>query len=311
MSDVLVFGNLQFDVLCRPVVVLPAPGELRKIEQVAFSLSGNGGNLVIALARLGVPTSLAGYSGADMVGEQFRATLAAEGVNIEPLARHPSLGTGTSLVTLTPSGEKRVLFVNGANEALDLDSVPDDWLRGKRFVVVCSIFVLPQFTGDAVARLFARAHACGAQTVLNTCWDGDGLGLNFLRPALAVTDYFILNHDEGRQLTGRDRPEDILDALAAHTPGHVVLTLGEEGCCFRAGGALIRVPATPVIATDTTGAGDTFIAGLIAGLVRGLPLEMCARLGCRAAAFAVTGPGSYQRIPRVSDATELLKEDQT
>lgn len=64
----------------------------------------------------------------------------------------------------------------------------------------------------------------------------------------------------------------------------------------------------PVAATDTTGAGDTFIAGFIAGLAHDLPLEACARLGCRVAAFAVTGPGAYPRIPRVKDATELLQE---
>lgn len=308
MNEVLVFGNLQLDVLCRPVSSLPAPGELHKIEQVDFALSGNGGNLAIALARLGMLVSLAGYSGADMVGEQFRTTLAAEGVNIDRLARHPSLGTGTSLVTVSPTGEKSVLFVNGANEAFALDDVPDDWLRGARFVAVCSVFVLPQFTGDAVGRLFARARRCGTTTVLNICWDADGRGLAFLRPALAQADYFILNYDEGRQLAHRDRPEDILNVLTSHTSGTIMLTLGDEGCCFRADGTFVRVPAVPVAATDTTGAGDTFIAGFIAGLARDLPLETCARLGCRVAAFAVTGPGAYPRIPRVKDATELLQE---
>lgn len=308
MNEVLVFGNLQLDVLCKPVSSLPVPGELRKIEQVDFALSGNGGNLAIALARLGMPVSLIGYSGADMVGEQFRAILAAEGVNIDRLARHASLGTGTSFVAISPSGEKSVLFVNGANEAFALDDVPDDWLGGARFVAVCSLFVLPQFTGDAVGRLFARARRCGATTVLNTCWDGERRGLAFLRPALAEADYFVLNHDEGRQLTHRDRPEDILDVLVPCTSGTVILTLGDAGCCFRANGAFVRVPAVPVAATDTTGAGDAFIAGFIAGLAHGLSLAACARLGCRVAAFAVAGPGAYPRIPRVKDATELLQE---
>ncbi len=308
MKGILVFGNLQLDVLCRPVSSLPVPGELRKIEQVDFALSGNGGNLAIALARLGMPVSLVGYSGADMVGEQFRAILAAEGVNIDRLAQHRSLGTGTSFVAISPSGEKSVLFVNGANEAFELDDVPDDWLEGAQFVAVCSIFVLPQFTGDAVGRLFARARRCGATTVLNTCWDSEGRGLSFLHPALAETDYFILNHDEGRQLTFCDQPENILDMLASHTSGTIVLTLGSAGCCFHANGAFICVPAVPVAATDTTGAGDAFIAGFIAGLTHGLSLEACARLGCRVAAFAVTGPGAYPRIPRAKDATELLQE---
>lgn len=137
MSDVLIFGNLQLDVLCRTITSWPVPGELRKIDSVDFALSGNGGNVAMALARLGTKVSLAGYSGADMIGEQFRATLTAEGVSLDALARHPSLGTGTSFVAVSDTGERSVLYVNGANEAFDLDTVPDEWLGEARFVAVC------------------------------------------------------------------------------------------------------------------------------------------------------------------------------
>jgi hypothetical protein len=74
------------------------------------------------------------------------------------------------------SGERSVIFVNGANALLDLDAVPDTWLHGRRVVSVGSIFALPQFTGEAVGRLFVRAKAYGATTVLNICWDADGRG---------------------------------------------------------------------------------------------------------------------------------------
>ncbi|HET9906327.1 MAG TPA: carbohydrate kinase family protein [Anaerolineales bacterium] len=301
MSDVLCFGNLQLDVLCRTVTELPPPGSLQKIDTVDFALSGNGGSLAMALARLGVSVDLAGYSGADVIGDQFRTMLMTEGVGIDKLTRHPTAGTGTSIVTVAPTGERSIFYVNGANDEVNLESVPDDWLHGLRILAVTSVFVLPHFTGEAIAQLFQRAHAAGARTVLNICWDGEARGLNFLAPALAHSDYFVLNFDEGCQLTGFETPNEIIGRLMDFTSGTIILTLGAEGCCFRTESGIERVPAIPVNATDTTGAGDSFVAGFIAGLIRGRSLSECVQLGCEIAAYAVTGTGAYVRIPRYTE----------
>ena len=305
VATVLCFGNLQLDVLCRTVTALPPPGELQMIDTIDFALSGNGGNVAAALGRLGLEVELAGYSGADIIGEQFRITLAAMGVGTDKLLRHPMASTGTSVITLSPGGERSIIFVNGANGLFDLEAVPDDWLDRKRVVSVGSVFVLPQFTGEAVGRLFARARAHGAITVLNICWDATGQGLPFLKSALAQADYFILSYDEGRHLTGHTLAESILDNLQAYTHGTVVLTLGAEGCCLYCEDGLQRIPAQAVEATDCTGAGDSFVAGFISGLVHDRPMYDCARLGCKVAAFAVTGPGAYPRIPTLAEVEQF------
>jgi sugar/nucleoside kinase (ribokinase family) len=267
------------------------------IEAIDFMLSGNAGNVAASLAKLGIPVELAGHSGADIIGAQFRAQLADLGVGIDKLLPHPSAGTGTSVITLLPGGERSILFTNGANSLFDLDAAPDTWLQEKHVISVGSIFVLPQFTGEAVGRLFRRARACGAATVLNICWDAREQGLSFLRPALSETDYFVLSYPESCQLTGLTQPVAILDALAEHTSGQVVLTLGNDGCCLHIDNDLSTIPAQPVQAIDATGAGDAFLAGFIAGLVEGYSAYDSARLGCRVAAYAVTGPGAYPRIP--------------
>ena len=300
-SGVLCFGNLQLDILCHTVTALPPSGALRRIDGIDAALSGNGGNVAAALGRLGVGADIAGYVGADMTGDQLRAALAAQGVGTVTLSRHPTEGTGTSVIALAPDGERSVLYVNGANALFDLDAVPDEWLRGRRVVSVGSVFVLPRFTGAAIARLFARAHAYGAATVLNICWDDEGRGLPFLAPALAEADIFILSAEEGRQLTGRDDPADILRALEECARGAVVVTLGADGCLVRGAHGLERIPAVPVAATDCTGAGDSFVAGFIAGLIMGRAHVACARLGCRVAAYAVTGPTAYLRVPPLTE----------
>jgi sugar/nucleoside kinase (ribokinase family) len=305
MADVLCFGNLQFDVLCRTVTTLPPPGGLRMIDAIDFALSGNGGNVAACLARLGISVELAGYSGADAVGRQFRATLEEMGVGTTALLRHPTASTGTSIITLSVDGERSVLFVNGANSLFDLSTVPKSWLCEKRVVSVSSLFVLPQFTGEAVADLFVRARGEGATTVLNICWDAEGQGLRYLQPALAEADYFVLSYDEGRQLTGQGSVEKIVAELELYTRGTVLLTLGSDGCCFYAENVFQKIAAIPVEATDCTGAGDSFLAGFIAGIVSGQSIYDAASLACRVASFAVIGPGAYPRIPPLEEILRL------
>ena len=306
MADVLCFGNLQFDIVCRSVVTLPPPGELRLLDSINFMLSGNGGSLATSLGRLGIDVELAGYSGADAIGEQFRATLQEQGVGINKLIRHPEAGTGASVITLAPDGERSIMIVNGANALFDLATVPDAWLQITRLVVISSVFLLPQFTGEAVGRLFARARAQGVATLLNICWDTQGKGLSFLKPALYETDYFILNADEGRQLTGCSSPESILENLRTLTDATVVLTLGADGCCLKHKDTVCYVPAVPVEALDCTGAGDGFIAGFCAGILEKHSVLESARLGSITASFAVTGSGAYPRTPTLSEVKYLL-----
>src|SRR3954451_14234690 len=213
MPDVLCIGNIQFDVLARPVVTLPRPGTLARVDEIRFSLGGNGMNTAAGLARLGVPTALFGMVSHDFLGDHALAELTRAGVETFTIARHPTAGSGVSLIAVAPDGERSITFTNGANELFRLEELPDDLLRSVRLLCVGSVFVLPQLTGDALARLFERARGWGVTTVLDVCWDGEGLGLPFLAPCLPYTDLFAPSLEEGRQLTGQEEPADIAAAL--------------------------------------------------------------------------------------------------
>jgi sugar/nucleoside kinase (ribokinase family) len=300
MPDVLCIGNIQFDVLARPVVTLPRPGTLARVAEIRFSLGGNGMNTAAGLARLGIPTSLFGSVSRDFLGDHALAQLAGAGVDTAAVERHPSAGSGVSLIAVAPDGERSITFTNGANECFSLEAVPDTLLRTVRILCVGSVFVLPQLTGEALAGLFRRARAAGVTTVLDVCWDAEGLGLPSLAPCLPHTDYFVPSLEEGRQLTGRDEPEGIAEALLAAGAGAVGVKLGARGCYLASREETHSVPTIPLDGVDTTGAGDTWLAGLVAGLLRGLTLKARGRLANRVAAFAVTGPGCWERVPPLS-----------
>jgi ribokinase len=299
MPEVLCIGNIQFDVLARPVVELPRPGTLARVEEIRFSLGGNGMNTAAGLARLGVPTALFGMVSRDFLGEHALAQLALAGVDTRAVARHPEAGSGVSLIAVQADGERSITFTNGANERFRPEEVPDDLLRQVRVLFVGSVFVLPQLSGEALAELFRRARGYGVKTVLDVCWDSESRGLPFLSPCLPFTDLFAPSLEEGRQLTGEQEPAAIAAALLTQGAAAVGVKLDARGCYLARPGEAWQIPTTPLAAVDSTGAGDTWMAGLVAGLLRGLPLPECGRLANRVAAFAVTGPGCWERVPRL------------
>jgi sugar/nucleoside kinase (ribokinase family) len=297
VPDVLCIGNIQFDVLARPLVALPRPGTLAQVEEIRFSLGGNGMNTAAGLARLGVSTGLFGTVSRDFMGEYALAQVAFAGVDTAAVARHPTAGSGVSLIAVAPDGERCITFTNGANECFRLEDVPVSLLEKACVLCVGSVFVLPQLTGKSLAGLFQRARAAGVTTVLDVCWDTEGRGLPFLAPCLPHTDFLAPSLEEGRQLTGQNEPEAIADSLLAAGAGAVGVKLGERGCYLASRMEAHAVPTIPLNGVDTTGAGDTWLAGLVAGMLRGLSLEACGQLANRVAAFAVTGPGCWERVP--------------
>jgi sugar/nucleoside kinase (ribokinase family) len=91
--------------------------------------------------------------------------------------------------------------------------------------------------------------------------------------------------------------------------GGVVIKLGERGCyVLPAGQPGFFVPAFSVRVVDTTGAGDSFVAGFLAGLLRGWAPERCARLACAAAALNIQKVGATAGMPTFAEAEAFLKD---
>jgi sugar/nucleoside kinase (ribokinase family) len=112
-------------------------------------------------------------------------------------------------------------------------------------------------------------------------------------PALAAADWFLPNADQLLRLTGRGEiVQAVKDVLALGTGG-LAVTLGAEGCLVTAGGGeLTAVPAISVDVVDTTGCGDGFNAGMIAGLLLGGGPVDAAWLGSACGSLVATGLGS-------------------
>jgi sugar/nucleoside kinase (ribokinase family) len=147
--------------------------------------------------------------------------------------------------------------------------------------------------GDGLGAVADAGRAGGATIVIDMLRRGSPADFGRLGALIGAADWFCPNDDQLRGLTGRAEIADAIgDVLALGTRG-VAVTLGADGCLVTGGdGGLLRLPAPQVDVVDTTGCGDGFDAGMIAGLLLGCGPADAARLATACGSLVATGLGS-------------------
>ena len=127
---------------------------------------------------------------------------------------------------------------------------------------------------------------------------------------LPLVDVLITSAElPGRMLGISDKEEAMREMRAKYGSPVVGITLGEEGSLLYCDGEFIRTGgfAVPGGCKDTTGAGDSFRAGLLYGLVRGESVEVSARMANAVAALKCRAVGARTSLPNADELTTLLK----
>ena len=308
--DLVVLGDCNPDVLVLGDDVDPAFGQQEKlVDGISLVIGGSAAITAVAAARLGLRVALAAAVGADPAGEFMRDQLAAEGVDVSFVAVRGDAPTGMT-VALSRGGDRAILTALGAVASLTAADVPEALLAGARHVHASSWFLLQDCLGPGLGALFSAARSAGVMTSLDTNWDPSGRWAGpDLAAAIAQAGLLLPNEAEAVRLAngclaGADDLDSAVSALVAAGP-RVVIKLGERGALCADGPARQHVSLPPVTPADTTGAGDCFNAGLIAGLLDGLDLAEAAALGCAAGALSTAAPGGTASAPSRAAAAEL------
>jgi ribokinase len=277
---ILVFGSINVDVLV-PVQILPQPGETVLGGDYALLPGGKGANQALAACRAGAAVMMAGAVGNDSFSGLALQSLRRDGVDLG-LVRHVDRPTGCAAIMVGAEGENLIAVASGANRVAAAASVPDSVL-GRETILVCQMEV-PAAENWALIR---RARAAGARAVLN------------LAPATPIDpasfgeiDILVANQGEAATL-GADPA-----ALARRLCQALVVTRSGAGStAFLADGGRIDTPALAIEPIDTTGAGDTFVGVLAAGLDRRLTLTEALRQASAAAGLACLAHGAQAAMP--------------
>ncbi|MBK4988553.1 ribokinase [Pseudomonas sp. S36] len=297
-AKVVVVGSLNMDLVAR-AQRLPRPGETLAGDRFFTAPGGKGANQAVAVARLGGSVAMVGSVGDDGYGQQLRDGLAAEGIDCQGVITCPGVSSGVALITVDAASQNCIVIIPGGNGLLTPQAVQRfDALLQAAEVVICQLEV----PLETVAWTLARAHELGKQVILNPAPASGPLPASWY-PHI---NYLTPNESEAEALTGipvNDQASALQagERLLALGAGKVIITLGAQGALRVSADGHQHYPAPVVQPLDTTAAGDTFIGGFAAGLVRGLEEGDAIAFGQRAAALSVTRAGAQPSIPHLAE----------
>jgi sugar/nucleoside kinase (ribokinase family) len=260
---------------------------------------GSGANTAAGVASFGVKAGFIGKVKNDETGKLFAHDLKAIDVHYDVTPAQEGPATARSFILVTPDGERTMNTYLGACQNLTPDDVNPDTVRASSIVYLEGYLWDPPAAKEAFRKAVKIAHEAGNKVALTLsdafCVDryrDEFLGL--MRDG--SLDILFANIHELQSLYGTSdadtalaalREENVLGAITRSADGALIVSRGETKA----------VPAFPVErVVDTTGAGDLFASGFLAGLVKNLDLTDCARLGGLAAAEIISHLGARPQV---------------
>ncbi|NOZ56871.1 MAG: sugar kinase, partial [Calditrichaeota bacterium] len=231
-----------------------------------------------------------------------------EGADPVGVQRVPSAGTSATVVLINPEGERSFIHTLGANALFSAEHVDLDLAASARIFHVGSVGLLPAFDGEPMAEVFRQVRSRGVITSLDTVWDPFGRWLKVVEPCLPHVDLFLPALHEARMITGLEEPEANARFFLERGAKVVVIKMGAEGCYVADGEREFRVPGYRVDVVDTTGAGDSFVAGFLVGWLQGWPLEKIARFANAVGALCVTAVGATAGVKSFDETLRFMQE---
>ncbi|MTB66963.1 aminoimidazole riboside kinase [Providencia sp. wls1943] len=237
-------------------------------------------NVAVGIARLDGQSGFIGRVGNDPFGRFMRRTLAQENVDIAYMKLDPQHRTSTVVVELDDEGERTFTFMvrPAADLFLEIDDLPvfqkNEWLHA------CSIALSAEPSRSTTFHAMEMIRRVGGRVsfdpnIRTDLWQDETLLRECLDKALTFASVVKLSEEELFFLSGKtDIQQGITHLSAQYSFDLLLVTLGKNGVMVCWQGDILHYSARPVVVVDTTGAGDAFVAGLLAGLaVYGLPRD--------------------------------------
>lgn len=324
--DIIVIGSASMDVFVKTearIVHIQGPshgqwmdeqllayplGSKLLIEQLTFAPGGAGTNVCATFSRLGLRTALIGKIGADLHGRMLLDWLEDNAITF---LGEQGGQTGYSLILASQASDRTILSFKGCNNELEsawtsLAGLQTRWLYGTSML---------ERSFQAQERLFVLARRQGIRTVYNPNPYICCKGIAHLGTMLRHTDVLMLNTEEAGLLVGNSaEPQELAARLARQGPGIVTISDGARGVTVCAGddwgGECWHIgPAADLKIVDTTGAGDAFGSGFIAGLHLGKTLREATLMGVLNAEDVIQTYGPKgERVSREEMEARLLAE---
>jgi ribokinase len=307
-KSIALLGDTNVDVVL-DIDGLPAPGGDALATSQTVGVGGSATNTAVLLHRLGADVQLLSSVGDDPWSVLAREALTTEGVGVGHITTVLRAGTSLNVVAVTPDGERTMLACRGASALLTAAHIPDKTVASSAWLHLSGYALLEDPQRSAAVHALDVAAASGVPSSMDLPVGPSATTRDVVLEAIRGLHLIVLGVPEALQLLGDQQAssshESVVDALHRLGPTVVALKLGAAGAVLSDGRSVIQVPSVSVTPLDTTGAGDAFSAGMVAGLAAGLSLEETGALATLSGAAAVLRRGAGRNMPSINDLRRL------
>ncbi len=319
---VLCLGEILWDCLADQTTT-----SIDQVQSWTLYAGGAPANVACALTKLGTPAGFIGCVGIDELGQSLVSLLQTVGVNQVGVQRHPTLPTRQIEVLRLPGGDRQFARFRDhdttafADTHLQAEQLPIELFDAAEFLLLGTLELAYPLSRRAIERALELAEQRYLKIFVDVNWrpmfwpDPD-LAKPLILELVQRIDFLKLAAEEAEWLFNTIDP-----GVIAHQTGNlegVLITHGEQGCTYYLNNNQGTVPAFPVAVEDTTGAGDSFVAGFIHQLcsqgISGLTDPETARsivtYASAVAALTTTRAGAITAQPSFSEVEAFLHQHQ-
>lgn len=284
---------------------LPGRGETLLATGYRADFGGKGSNQAVGCARLGAQVRFVTKIGHDSFGDMAVQLYQEEAINLDSVMRIADTPTGVGFIIVDGEGHNCITIDPGANNLLTTSEVSHCLGRLSAQSVVMTQLEIPI---EAAGAAMACGRKASALTILNPA-----PARTLPQSMLQSVDILTPNQTEAKVLTARSPndavdPETVARELMQSGVKEVVMTLGEMGALIVTPTSSLHIPAIKVRVEDTTGAGDSFNAGLAIALARDAKLEDAVRFAIVTGGLAVTREGVIPSLPRRDEVLQFYRQ---
>lgn len=307
MVDVIAIGELLIDLIAE------TPG-LSLEKQITFTRYAGGApaNFAVGIKRLGLPSGIISKVGDDFFGKFLLDTLKKEQVDTSQIKLTNMYKTGLAFVGLDENRAPSFSFYRSpcADIMLTQEEISEEYIKSAKFLMCGTVSMADEPARSAIFKAIKYAKKHGLQVACDPnlrddLWHFKDPREHIFR-ILKDTDIFLPSISEAEFITG-EKGEKAFEAILDLGPSIIAITHGAEGSTILTKDDKFFAPSFKVDVVDTTGAGDAFAAGVIAGLLTNMPLEQISSFANAVSAVKITRKGAMN-IPTRKEVENFMKK---
>lgn len=308
-KGVFILGELNVDLIFSADDISIEWNRERLVDRFDLVLGSSSAITACTLAGLGETVYFVGVVGADEFGHFCIKQLQEKGVDTQFVKTVPTLKTGVTL-SLSTQKDRALLTYMGAIAELTVNDLPEELGALAKHIHFGS-FYLQQKMQKQWKDVFQRAQSIGITTSFDTGWapDNDWHTSEILE-ILTFTDLFIPSEDEFLKLFSCTTIAEAISKLP-NNRGLVAVKRGSKGAAIiKPDETVIHKPPFKIVPVDTTGAGDSFNAGLISSYLKELDPNDSLEFASACGALATQRIGGASEVPSFEDVKAFIREQE-